>query len=275
MSAAAPWLARWRRWTRPTLVRRLLLAQMLMLSLLWSLAVGLWFAEVRNDDLYGARAAYEMVLVVARDQADRPERQYESLRAIDLALREGYGNKNDPALSPGMLVRQAGRLIYRSAGLPAELRNTRLGVAETLFAQGQYWRASTRRAAAPDTLDTQVTLAMPGEGWRLWITFNSRGYYLLPLILSMPLLLLPAWLSIRLALRPWGQVSREIAARGPRDLAPLAFAPRHEELRPLVDNLNALMRRLRESAAREQRFIADAAHELRTPIAAMRINVEA
>jgi two-component system sensor histidine kinase QseC len=42
-----------------------------------------------------------------------------------------------------------------------------------------------------------------------------------------------------------------------------------------VDNINALMQRLRESGERERRFIADAAHELRTPIAAMRVNVEA
>jgi len=262
----------WRRWTEPTLVRRLLFGQACMLALLWSLAVGAWFAEVRGDDLYGAGAAYAMVLNVAQNLADQPARQYDSLRAIDLALREGYGNRGDPALAPGLLVWQAGRLIYQSDGVPAEIRNTRPGVPETVRAQGQDWRASTRQSAVSDT---RVTLVMPGDGWRLWITFNSRGYYLLPLILSMPLLLLPAWLSIRLALRPWVKVGAEIAARGPRDLDDLSFQPRHAELRPLVDSVNALLRRLRASAAREQRFIADAAHELRTPIAALRINAEA
>jgi len=272
IASAAAWRARLRRWARPTLLRRLLFAQALVLVLLWSLAVALFLAEASGDDLYEAHAAHQAVLAVAQNLADQPARQYDTLHAFDLALREGYGAKNDPAAAPGILVRQAGRLIYKSDGVPAELRNTRIGSAETMLVQGRRWRFVTRQSAVSDT---RVTLVMPGGGWQLWLTFNSRGYYLLPLMISIPFLLLPAWLSIRLALRPWRQVGGEIAARGPRDLKPLSFAPKHEELRPLVDSINAMMRRLRESAAREQSFIADAAHEMRTPIAAMRINIEA
>jgi len=261
-----------RRWVRPTLLRRLLLAQALVLALLWSLAVGLFLAEASGDNLYEAQSAHLAVIAVAQNLADQPARQYDTLRAFDLALREGYGDKNEPGLAPGILVRQAGRLVYKSDNVPAELRNTRLDSSETMVAQGRRWRFVTRQSAISDT---RVTLVMPGGGWQLWLTFSSRGYYLLPLMISIPFLLLPAWISIRLALRPWRQVAGEIAARGPRDLTPLSFKPRHEELRPLVESINALMQRLRASTAREQSFIADAAHELRTPVAAMRINVEA
>lgn len=247
-----------------------------MLGLLWSLAVGLLLAEAFNEEfneeLYGARAAYEAVISVAENLADQPDRQYASLRAIDLALREGYGDKNDSAMSPSLLIWQAGRLIYKSDGVPEDIRNTRVDVVEKLFVQGRHWRASTRQSAASDT---RVALVMPADAMQLILTFNSRGYYMLPLIISIPFLLLPAWLSIRLALRPWREVGREIASRGPQDLTPLAFKPRHEELRPLVVSINALMQRLRDSAVRERDFIADAAHELRTPIAAMRVNIEA
>lgn len=273
MSAASSrWRGMWKRWTRPTLVRRLLLGQLAMLGLLWSLAVGLLLVEAFSQELYGANAAYDAIGSVAVNLAADPERQHESLRAIDLALREAYGDRNEADLAPSMLVWQAGRLIYQSDGVPADLQNTQLNTVETLFARGQYWRVSTRQFA---NTDTRVTLVVPGDKKQLILTFNSRGYYMLPLIISMPFLLLPAWLSIRLALRPWREVGGEIASRGPQDLTPLAFEPRHEELRPLVASINALMLRLRESAVRERTFIADAAHELRTPIAAMQVNVEA
>ncbi|HDC4479762.1 TPA: HAMP domain-containing histidine kinase, partial [Enterobacter asburiae] len=59
------------------------------------------------------------------------------------------------------------------------------------------------------------------------------------------------------------------------DLSPLKAVPGHRELRQMVDAINDFLARVRESAERERVFIADAAHELRTPLAAMRINVEA
>ncbi|HDT5222085.1 TPA: sensor histidine kinase, partial [Enterobacter roggenkampii] len=84
-----------------------------------------------------------------------------------------------------------------------------------------------------------------------------------------------AWLSIRIAMRPWNKVVNEITLRTPDDLSPLRAVPKHRELRQMVDAINDFLARVRESAERERVFIADAAHELRTPLAAMRINVEA
>jgi two-component system sensor histidine kinase QseC len=141
---------------------------------------------------------------------------------------------------------------------------------EVVYIKGQAWRSRSLAEGG-----TRVTVLEAGGAWQLFITINSRGYYLLPLLISLPFLLVPAWLSIRLAMRPWRKLAQEVAARGPQDLRPLAFKPPHGELAALVDNINALLQRVDASAARERSFIADATHELRTPLAAMRVNVEA
>jgi two-component system sensor histidine kinase QseC len=78
-----------------------------------------------------------------------------------------------------------------------------------------------------------------------------------------------------LALNPFRRVAEEVAAKGPDDLAPLTFRPKHRELLQMGKSVDGLLGRIREGVDRERRFIADAAHELRTPLAAMRINVEA
>ena len=123
--------------------------------------------------------------------------------------------------------------------------------------------------------DTEVTLATPAGDWKFFIYLNSRGYYILPLLVGIPFLLLPAWLSIRVAMRPWNKVVHEVSLRTPEDLSPLKEVPKHVELRQMVDAINVFLAKVRESTERERVFIADAAHELRTPLAAMRINVEA
>ena len=76
-------------------------------------------------------------------------------------------------------------------------------------------------------------------------------------------------------MRPWSEVVNEISLRTPDDLSPLKAVPQHSELRQMVDAINDFLARVRESTERERIIIADAAHELRTPLAAMRINVEA
>ncbi|WP_431356151.1 hybrid sensor histidine kinase/response regulator [Enterobacter asburiae] len=123
--------------------------------------------------------------------------------------------------------------------------------------------------------DVEVTLFTPASGWNFFIYLNSRGYYILPLLVCFPFLLFPAWLSIRIAMRPWNKVVNEITLRTPDDLSPLKAVPGHRELRQMVDAINDFLARVRESAERERVLIADAAHELRTPLTAMRINVEA
>ena len=255
---------------RPTLVRRLMMAQMLMLTVLWSLAVAYVLFEGTGEASNVSRGVLHAIISVADNLAEQPQRQEQSLRAIDEALREEFEMGKVPELAPRILVWRDGELVYKSPAAPSGIRSAGPDQMEVIYIKGQAWRS---RSLTEGT--TRVTVLEVGGAWQFFITINSHGYYLLPLLISLPFLLVPAWLSIRLAMRPWRKVAQEVAARGPQDLRPLAFKPPHGELAGLVDNINALLQRVDASAARERSFIADATHELRTPLAAMRVNVEA
>ena len=110
------------------------------------------------------------------------------------------------------------------------------------------WTSRTLKSAHSDV---EVTL-LPAGSWNFFIYLNSRGYYVMPLMICIPFLLFPAWLSIRIAMRPWNKVVDEISLRTPDDLSPLKAVPRHRELRQTVDAINDFLAEVRESAEREK-----------------------
>jgi two-component system sensor histidine kinase QseC len=94
------------------------------------------------------------------------------------------------------------------------------------------------------------------------------------LLVGLPVLALLAWISIGYGLRPLRRVSDAIALRDAGKLDPIDLADIPGEVQPLVDALNRLLLRLAASLAHERAFTADAAHELRTPLAAIKIQAE-
>lgn len=105
-------------------------------------------------------------------------------------------------------------------------------------------------------------------------SFHGLSYYARPLLLSIPLLLLPAWLILRRGLRPLRRMGAQIEGRSASDLSPLPASP-YRELAPLVAAVNRLLARLNERIQREHEFLLDAAHELKTPLAVVQLNAEA
>jgi two-component system sensor histidine kinase TctE len=83
------------------------------------------------------------------------------------------------------------------------------------------------------------------------------------------------WFGVRRGLAPLEQLRAEIGARSHRDLRAVPESHAPAEVRPLVAELNDLLARLRTALDAQSRFIADAAHQLRTPLAALQAQVEA
>ena len=83
-----------------------------------------------------------------------------------------------------------------------------------------------------------------------------------------------AWLGVARGLRPLEHLRSELAQRGPRDLRPLPKTAAPVEIAPVVGAFNRLLSQVRDASTMQQRFLANAAHQLRTPLAGLQMHLE-
>lgn len=95
-----------------------------------------------------------------------------------------------------------------------------------------------------------------------------------PIAVMMPILMLVVWWVVSGSLEPVARVRSQVARRQADDLSPVSEAGLPDEVRPLVHELNLLFGRVRTAFDAQQHFVADAAHELRTPLAALRLQAQ-
>jgi two-component system, OmpR family, sensor histidine kinase TctE len=97
---------------------------------------------------------------------------------------------------------------------------------------------------------------------------------MVPQFVILPLAVLLVWLALVRGIRPLNELEQRIRARKPDDLSPIeeSFIP--QEVAPLVSSINDLLTRLKTSLTTQKRFLADAAHQLKTPLAGLRMQAE-
>jgi two-component system OmpR family sensor kinase len=95
-----------------------------------------------------------------------------------------------------------------------------------------------------------------------------------PIAVMMPILMLVVWWVVSGSLQPVARVRSQVASRQADDLSPVSDTGLPDEVRPLVQELNLLFGRVRTAFEAQQNFVADAAHELRTPLAALRLQAQ-
>lgn len=197
-----------------------------------------------------------------------------------LALTAGGIDSNPAVLAtvmgegPGIAfqVWHHGELLSSSGVAPENLAEPVAplvaGYADVNFA-GYRWRAFSRYV--PET-----------ERWlivaeRADIRFNLAESVILesvlPIILGLPLAGLLIWIIVGRGLRPLQDLAGEMGNKRGDDLSPVADFEPPQELAVLINSINDLLRRLEASFEREKRFAADAAHELRTPISVLKVQL--
>jgi len=97
---------------------------------------------------------------------------------------------------------------------------------------------------------------------------------MLPQFVTLPLAVLLVWLALVQAIKPLNRLEERIRARKPDDLSPLDVSTVPLEVAPLVASVNDLLLRLKDSIATQKRFLADAAHQLKTPLAGLRMQAD-
>jgi len=187
----------------------------------------------------------------------------------DLANLRGQNRRHNELTLEFQIGSPDGAILVRSPGAPVSEIGGKLGFASIEYG-GQPWRSLVLETADQGTR-IQVTQSITVRNKEaLEIAVKT----VLPLVVIFPLLLLAIYFSVRRGLKPLDDLTNEVLHRSPENLSPLAGRDAPREARPLVAAINRLLFRLNGSLENERRFTADAAHELRTPIAAARVQTQ-
>ncbi len=162
---------------------------------------------------------------------------------------------------------ERGDSVYLSPNYPALPPRATLGFSNVKDASGE-WRIYATQLG-PRTIQVVQPLAV-----RRQMAFASALRTLLPLLLVIPLLAVAVWLTVARAMRPLHAVAGVVERKGASALEPVDEGGLPVEIAPLVAALNRLLRRLEASISAQRAFIGDAAHELRTPLAALRLEAQ-
>ena len=246
----------------------LLLLWPVSLALTWLVAQGLANKPFDRALEYNAHALAQLVLVQrGKVQFNLPQPASEILRAddSDTVYYQVLGPKGEFLSGERELPRPpeeergySGEVHLRDA----ELRGIDIRVA--------YIWVRLPLEGAPAAL---VQVAETREKRSVLATEIIKGV-MLPQFVILPLAVLLVWLALARGIKPLHQLEERIRARRPDDLSPLDHKAVPLEVAPLVDSVNDLLQRLNDSLATQKRFLADAAHQLKTPLAGLRMQAD-
>lgn len=142
------------------------------------------------------------------------------------------------------------------------------GFSDFELTKGEEWRQYA------STIGTKIIQVAQPVKVRSDLAVSAAMHIVQPLMVLIPFLAIAIWFVIVQSLQPLNKAARAIALRSPTSLSPVPTEGMPYELKSLMDAFNNLIARLRESLSAQQRFASDAAHELRTPLAAIKLQAQ-
>ena len=254
-SAAAPRTPR-------SLQTRLLTTVLTLVLVAWGIAAALAWHETDEEvsDLLDAHLAQTAALLRLQPLDELDESRLNEAPELD---------KHQPRVV--FQLWHEDQLLARSASAPQEplTQRRKRGFADSQV-DGKAWRVFVTQGRESDVRIVVGEL----QSVRREIVQASLTSILKPMLWAIPLLALGIWWAVRGSVRPLGRLGHAVAARQPQSLESLSTAGVPPEVLPLVTALNELFERMARLLATEQQFTADAAHELRTPIAGIRMQAQ-
>ncbi len=204
----------------------------------------------------------------------------DNLHEVAASVARYHARGEFMALAPGALAQpapdQSGLVtrVWRRDGQPVDGPDSAVGFAfkpepgaRRILLDGVEWRTFTVVDGA------FVVLAAQRDAARREMAVEAASKLLLPLLLLALIIAVLLVVALRRGLRPLHEATTHIARRNALTLEPIQGADMPRELQPLVGAFNGLMDRVAAAFAVQQQFVADAAHELRSPVTALRLQI--
>jgi len=183
----------------------------------------------------------------------------EDARAFRYSLHDGQGRK----------LAASGQL---PSPRPADFNQKEARLRDTQF-HGEKLRLVTLQVTRPSGETMLVQAAEPVQA-RLTLGRSILGNIVIPQLMFIVIAGVAVWIGLKRGFDPLDRLRQEVAARPRNDLRPLDETRAPGEVRPLIQEVNALIVRLQAMMDTQRRFIADAAHQLRTPFAGLKAQAE-
>ncbi len=246
----------------PSLRWRVLALALTAIGLAWIVAAAVAYLQVRHeaDELLDGYLAQTAAILLARVGDDLDEGEIEHAQDLHRYARRLAFQVWDRGTT----------LRLHSANAPDARLSPRTEGFDDVERDGRRWRVFS----SVDRKGRVLVQVAEERHVRDEILAGVGRALAIPLAIALPALGILLGLAVTAGMRPLRTLGREVASRDPANLDPVTIQRPAAEIAPLVSGLNALLARVRSSLDHERRFTADAAHELRTPIAALRVQAQ-